>query len=297
MNFLGFGSIVNSAFYTTSDTNSYIFSAPYVLPGTTRTCTISDVPYDLESLTRSLQAQMNIVSDSIHYYEVSIESNFKIKIYNATLKFKVKLLNSNYLRLNFNTDPLFTNSQISGSNSLAFENDIIKLQFISGSFTSEEVLDFIKTALNSSGRSGYDITLSPSTFKITITNSSKPFKLLFSYPDSVYRRLGYKNVNTILSTYHTSSYVANLESSDYLLIQIKNIATVITNKETSACFFIPVISTRYEVQTINENQSFNQTIPTYNLDLSDLHVKVLSDEGDVIDSAELNLKMLIKCYK
>lgn len=297
MNILGFGAIVDTAHYTISNTNSYIFLAPYVLPGTTRTCSITNVPYDIEAITRSLQAQINIASNSSHYYEVSVEDNNKIKIYNATLRFKVKLLNGDYLRLNFNTDPEYINSQISGSNTSSFEEDVIKLQFKSGSYTSDEVLDFIKTQLNSSGRSGYDITLSQSTFKITITNSSKSFKLLFSYPDSVFRRLGYKNINTGYAPYHTSSYVANLESSDYLLIQIKNIATVITNKETSACFFIPVISTRYEVQTINENQSFNQTIPTYNLDLSDLHVKVLSDEGEVINSAELNLKMLIKCYK
>lgn len=296
MSFLGFGSIIDSSHYTTSE-SSYYFLAPYNLPGTNRSCSIDNVLYDIESLARSLQAQMNIASDSTHFYEVTVEDNNKIKIYNETLKFKVKLLNNNYLRLNFAINPTFENTQISGSNTTSFENNIVKIQFQSGSYTSDEVLDFIKTQLNSNGRSGYDIVISQSTFKITISNSSKMFKLLFSYPDSVYRRLGYKNINTGYNTYHTSQYVANLESSDYLLIQIRNIATVITNKETSACFFIPVISTRYEVQTINENQSFNQSIQTHNLDLSDLHVKVLNDEGEVINSAELNLKILIKCYK
>jgi hypothetical protein len=51
------------------------------------------------------------------------------------------------------------------------------------------------------------------------------------------------------------------------------------------------------VQTINENQSFNQSIYTGNLDLSTLDIKILNDEGDILESEELNLKMLIKCYK
>ena len=50
------------------------------------------------------------------------------------------------------------------------------------------------------------------------------------------------------------------------------------------------------MQTINENQSFNQSIYTGNLDLSTLDIKLLNDEGDILESEELNLKMLIKCF-
>ena len=82
-----------------------------------------------------------------------------------------------------------------------------------------------------------------------------------------------------------------------IFYQIRGVSTPITNKKTSGCFFIPIISSRYEVQTINENQSFNQSIYTGNLDLSTLDIKLLNDEGNVLESEELNLKMLIKCYK
>ena len=113
----------------------------------------------------------------------------------------------------------------------------------------------------------------------------------------MYGKFGFKQENTKYLNQHTSDFTCSLESSDYILVQIKNIPTPITNKNTSGTFFIPIISSRYEVQTISENQSFNQSITVNNLDLSDVHIKLLNDEGDIIKSEELNLKMLIKCYK
>ena len=171
------------------------------------------------------------------------------------------------------------------------------IQFENGSYTSDDILEFLKIKLNSEGRSGYDVSISLSSFKISINNPVKKFLIYFSKYNSVWKRFGFKQKDTLYLNEHISDYTASLESSDYILVQIKNVPTPITNKKTSGTFFIPIISSRYEVQTISENQSFNQSIYVGNLDLSDVHIKLLNDEGDVISSEELNLKMLIKCYK
>ena len=130
--------------------------------------------------------------------------------------------------------------------------------------------------LNSDGRSGYDAQISLSNFKINISNELRKFKIFFSKDDSVFKRFGFEQKDTEYLNEHISDYTASLESSDYILVQIRGVATPITNKNTSGCFFIPIISSRYEVQTINENQSFNQCIYTGNLDLSTLDIKLLN---------------------
>ena len=158
------------------------------------------------------------------------------------------------------------------------------IQFENGSFTSNDILEFLKSRLNSFERSGYDVYISLSTFKITISNASKKFMIFFKKDNSVWKKFGFKQENTKYLNEHTSDYTASLESSDYILVQIKNVPTPITNKNTSGTFFIPIISSRYEVQTISENQSFNQCITVNNLDLSDVHIKLLNDEGDIINS-------------
>jgi hypothetical protein len=177
------------------------------------------------------------------------------------------------------------------------QSNVISIRFENQSLTSDEFVTFLSSKLNSEGRSGYAVSIDNKTFKITLSNNSTNFKILFSYQNSVYRRLGFKNEDTPFRAIHTSDYVSNLEASDYLLIQIRNVATLITTKNTSGTFFIPVVSSRYEVQTINENQSFNQSIYTGNLDLSNIDIKILDDEGELIKSNELNLKLLLKCYK
>ena len=293
---LGFGTLHNPDNYSLNN-GLYTFNAPNQLQGLQLSFSLTDFQkYDIYYFKRELENRLNYTStDPDFNYYVTYTSD-RIKIYNAVTKFKIKLLNDDYLRINFTESQTFVNEALSGSNTSNFEANVVSIQFENASYSANELIDFLKTKLNSDGRSGYDVTITEQTFKITFSNAT-PFKILFSYPNSVYKRLGFKNENTNLATTHVSDYVSNLEATDYILIQVRNVATVITNKDTSGSFFIPIISSRYEVQTINENQSFNQAVYTGGLDLSDLNIKLLDDEGNILQSEELNLKMLIKCYK
>ena len=48
----------------------------------------------------------------------------------------------------------------------------------------------------------------------------------------------------------------------------------------------------------NEASNFQQTIDVVNLNLSDLHIQILDDEGTLLESdSEINLKLLLRCYK
>lgn len=293
---LGFGTLHNPDNYSLNN-GLYTFNAPNQLQGLQLSFSLTDFQkYDTYYFIRELENRINYTStDPDFNYYVTYTSD-RIKIHNAVTKFKIKLLNDDYLRINFTESQTFVNEALSGSNTSNFEANVVSIQFENASYSANELIDFLKTKLNSDGRSGYDVTITEQTFKITFSNAT-PFKILFSYPNSVYKRLGFKNENTNLATTHTSDYVSNLEATDYILIQVRNVPTIITNKETSGSFFIPIISSRYEVQTINENQSFNQAIYTGGLDLSDLNIKILDSEGNILQSEELNLKMLIKCYK
>ena len=241
------------------------------------------------------------IQDAFTIINMTSTSTYTIDILDGTT---MKITNSKPFRINNNADSMpfifssneFSNLQTSDP-STVFQGEINSIQFVNGSYTSDDVMEFLKLNLNSNGRSGYDAQISLSSFKITISNELRKFNILFSKDNSVWKRFGFKNENTEYKNDHISDYTASLESSDYILVQIRGVATPITNKKTSGCFFIPIISTRYEVQTINENQSFNQSIYTGNLDLSTLDIKILNDEGDILESEELNLKMLIKCYK
>ena len=241
------------------------------------------------------------IQDAFTIINMTSTSTYTIDILDGTT---MKITNSKPFRINNNADSMpfifssneFSNLQTSDP-STVFQGEINSIQFVNGSYTSDDVMEFLKLNLNSNGRSGYDAQISLSSFKITISNELRKFMIFFLNDNSVWKRFGFKNENTEYKNDHISDYTASLESSDYILVQIRGVATPITNKKTSGCFFIPIISTRYEVQTINENQSFNQSIYTGNLDLSTLDIKILNDEGDILESEELNLKMLIKCYK
>ena len=277
------------------------FTTPYeirhiaakVMEGTTYTITLDNIQYYPSTLSLEIQDKLRVINSN---YTVEILDEITMKIINNDTKFKI-INNTDSLPFIFSNDEL-SHLQISDASTVFQGEDSIKnIQFDNGSYTSDDILEFLKLKLNSEGRSGYDATISLSNFKINISNETKKFKLFFSKDDSVWKRFGFKNENTEYKNEHISDYTASLESSDYILVQIRGVATPITNKKTSGCFFIPIISTRYEVQTINSNQSFTQLIYTGNLDLSTLDIKLLNDEGDVLESEELNLKMLIKCYK
>ena len=265
------------------------------LEGTINKIEIYNGPYyNPDELTSKIQNSLDLLN-------LRYQSNYQCQILDTKLIItndisKFRIINkTDSLLFTFNNDE-FLNIHTSLPSTI-FQIFMHSIQFENGSYTSDDILEFLKFKLNSEGRSGYDVSISLSSFKISINNPVKKFLIYFSKYNSVWKRFGFKQKDTLYLNEHISDYTASLESSDYILVQIKNVPTPITNKKTSGTFFIPIISSRYEVQTISENQSFNQSIYVGNLDLSDVHIKLLNDEGDVISSEELNLKMLIKCYK
>ena len=265
------------------------------LEGVIHEIEIYETPYYYPNeLILEIQSSFDMINRTYKgNYQVDI-LNSKLIITNNITPFRV-IIKTNSILFNFINNE-FLNSHTSLSSTI-FQNNMNSIQFENGSYTSDDILEFLKLKLNSEGRSGYDAQISLSNFKINISNETKKFKIFFSKDDSVFKRFGFQQKDTLYLNEHISDFTASLESSDYILVQIRGVSTPITNKKTSGCFFIPIISSRYEVQTINENQSFNQCIYTGNLDLSTMDLKLLNDEGDILSSSELNLKMLIKCYK
>ena len=48
----------------------------------------------------------------------------------------------------------------------------------------------------------------------------------------------------------------------------------------------------------NEASNSQQTIDVVNFNFSDLHIRILDDEGSLMESdSEINLKLLLRCYK
>jgi hypothetical protein len=146
-----------------------------------------------------------------------------------------------------------------------------------------------------SSHGGYNINYEEGNFKLEIKND-KPFKLLFSYEDSIYRQLGYEKIDTDFNIEHVSDHTINLDSIDAILVNIIGIPTIINSKSTSGSFLIPVNSLRGEIDVQNKNNTFEQKVKVNNLDLSSMQITLIDTDGYILSSDELNLKMLFKCY-
>ena len=146
-----------------------------------------------------------------------------------------------------------------------------------------------------SSHGGYSLNFEEGTFKLEIKND-KPFKLLFSYEDSLYRQLGYEQIDTNFNIEHVSDHTINLDSIDGILVNITGLPTIINTKTTSGSFLIPVNSLRGQIDTQNKNTTFEQKVKVNNLDLSSMQITLIDTDGNILSSDELNLKMLFKCY-
>ena len=89
-----------------------------------------------------------------------------------------------------------------------------------------------------------------------------------------------------------------LNSSEYILINVNRFGSNISTKNGTGSFFIPSQSIRGDMIAYNEASNFQQSIDVVNLNLSDLHIQILDDEGTLFESdSEINLKLLLRCYK
>ena len=182
------------------------------------------------------------------------------------------------------------------SNEVQINSEIKSFNFPAGSYTIDDLTLVIKTQMNAiSSHGGYSLNFEEGTFKLEIKND-KPFKLLFSKQESVFRQLGYEQIDTDFNIEHVSDHTINLDSIDAILVNIIGIPTLINSKSTSGSFLIPVNSLRGEIDVQNKNSTFEQKVKVNNSDLSSLQITRIDTDGNILSSDELNLKMLLKCY-
>ena len=139
------------------------------------------------------------------------------------------------------------------SNEVQINSEIKSFNFPSGSYTIDDLILVITGQMNViSSHGGYNINYEEGNFKLEIKND-KPFKLLFSKQDSVFKQLGYKKKDTDFNIEHVSDHTINLDSVDVILVNITSIPTIINTKTTSGSFIITVNSLRGEIDVQNKN--------------------------------------------
>lgn len=174
--------------------------------------------------------------------------------------------------------------------------------FTDSSLSVDEFANYIETNMNAvTDRKEYKVTYDASNFKLTIQNmdtENKKFQLDFLQSSSIAKKAGfdkklYESTNSI-----TSDSSMMLNSSEYILININRFGSNISTKNGTGSFFIPSQSIRGDMIAYNESSNFQQSIDVVRLNLSDLHIQILDDEGTLLESdSEINLKLLLRCYK
>jgi hypothetical protein len=90
----------------------------------------------------------------------------------------------------------------------------------------------------------------------------------------------------------------SLNSSEFILVNINKFGCGISTKQGSGTFFIPSQSNRGDLIQFNQQTNFTQTVHVGNLDLSEMQLQILDDNGSLLGTnSEINLKLLLKCYK
>lgn len=176
--------------------------------------------------------------------------------------------------------------------------------FTDSSLSVDEFVDYIENKMNAltdSLKKDYKVSYDQSTFKLVVENTDvqdKRFKLDFTLPNSIFKKAGFEQklyppVNKI-----QSDKSMMLNSSEYILININRFGSNISTKAGTGSFFIPSQSVRGDLIAFNSASNFDQSLETTNLNISDMHVQVLDDEGTLLESdSEINLKLLLRCYK
>jgi hypothetical protein len=177
-----------------------------------------------------------------------------------------------------------------------------KFNFQDSSLSVDEFVDYIKENMNLLSETGtYDVIYDVSKFQMTIFNIDadyKKFSLDFSSANSIYKKGGFEQKVYDFSNSFTSEKSMSLNSSEYILVNINKIGSHISTKNGTGVFFIPSQSLRGDLISFNASSNFRQIVDTTNLQLSDIIVQVLDENGSILLSdSEINLKLLLKCYR
>lgn len=170
------------------------------------------------------------------------------------------------------------------------------VQMPNKSLSIDELISFLNTEVNAhvGSTAGYTFSYDESTFKITMTHSTRLFSPRF-FPNSPYKAMGFpEGWIPPNAASHTSLFTVSLEATDYIMIGMDKIATVCSSKRAIGNFIVPINVPRGEVQQFNKNTNFEQVIECNSLDLSDGHILIINDNGNIAKSDELNIKIVLK---
>ena len=177
-----------------------------------------------------------------------------------------------------------------------------QFNFTDSSLSIDEFVDYIEKNMNAlTDRKEYKVSYDPSNFKLNVQNmdtENKKFQLDFSQSSSIAKKAGFDKKLYEETNHITSDTSMILNSSEYILVNINRFGSNISTKNGTGSFFIPSQSIRGDMIAYNEATNFQQTIDVVSLNLSDLHIQILDDEGSLLESdSEINLKLLLRCYK
>ena len=178
----------------------------------------------------------------------------------------------------------------------------LSFHFQNSSLSVDEFVLYLKANMNNiSSSKNYNVSYDPSNFKLTIMNTDtthKLFSLDFNQDGSISKKAGFERKLYTATNSIVSDSSMSLNSSEFILVNINRFGCGISTKMGAGTFFIPSQSNRGDLIQFNQNTNFEQRVYTGNLDLSDLQLQILDDNGCLLGSeSEINLKLLLKCYK
>jgi hypothetical protein len=193
-----------------------------------------------------------------------------------------------------------TQYNINSTNNRVFFNDGVNRDFTiaTGNYSSYDFLTELENQFNNVS-SGYTVTYSDISMKITITNVVV-FSLLFgtnTTNTSAYI-LGFNNVDTPFLPSHISNNCINFSLPLYMCCIIDQFSTSVKATDDTPCTFVFMNNVNCgDILCYNEATDYKQCANIYESNIQSLHVRFTVPGGETLDINNADWMMLLRlCY-
>jgi len=176
----------------------------------------------------------------------------------------------------------------------------LTIVFENRSYSIDELTQHLTDQLNAQSTFVYTVTYSENNFKLNISSTTQ-FSINF-IETTIGRQLGFNEsfngygYYTPYSLSIESHNVLNLDATDYLLVNIDKLGSIVNSFKSAGTFFLPLTVARGQVELYTEKQNFKQSVMCQNLDFSTFNIMLLNDDGEIANCSETNMKMLLRCH-
>lgn len=194
-----------------------------------------------------------------------------------------------------------TQYNINSTNNRIYFNDGVlrNVTLTTGNYSVYDFIAEIETQLNSVSV-GYTVTYSDVSMKLTVTNASLSFQLLFatySTNSSAYI-MGFNTTDTVSALSHTSNSCIDLSLPLFICCEIPEFSRGIeTTNGSVSTFIFPNKVNCGDILIYNENTDFKQCTKIFDSDIQHLKVRFKTPRGDILDINGNDWVMVLRiCY-